>query len=140
MERTGSIWRPGYSAFARKILYNLVSPTSSRLRISAILPPGYKGPSADVYDGIVSYLRDMAWVATGDPNILFRIVAELVRSKTFATGRYLQWLIATGSTGHSTDLSSPHSWPLRLVTEIPLSGLTDQIRTLRNTLLRGTMH
>jgi mediator of RNA polymerase II transcription subunit 12 len=95
---------------------------------------------ADVYDGIVSYLRDMAWVATGDPNILFRIVAELVRSKTFATGRYLQWLIATGSTGHSTDLSSPHSWPLRLVTEIPLSGLTDQIRTLRNTLLRGTMH
>lgn len=64
----------------------------------------------------------------------------MVRSKTFATGRYLQWLIATGSTGHSTDLSSPHSWPLRLVTEIPLSGLTDQIRTLRNTLLRGTMH
>ena len=38
--------------FARKILYNLVSPTSSRLRISAILPPGYKGPSADVYDGM----------------------------------------------------------------------------------------
>jgi mediator of RNA polymerase II transcription subunit 12 len=95
---------------------------------------------ADVYDGIVSHLRDVTWVATGDPSILFRIVAELVRSKTFATGRYLQWLIATGSTGYSTDLSSPHSWPLRLVTEIPLSGLPDQIRTLRSTLLRGTMH
>jgi mediator of RNA polymerase II transcription subunit 12 len=29
---------------------------------------------------------------------------------------------------------------LRLVTEIPLSGLSDQIRTLRSTLLRGTIH
>ncbi|KAI4675485.1 uncharacterized protein J4E88_007518 [Alternaria novae-zelandiae] len=95
---------------------------------------------ADVYDGIVSHLRDMTWVATGDSNILFKIVAELVRSKTFATGRYLQWLIATGSTGHNTDLSSPQSWPLRLITEIPLSGLPDQIRTLRSTLLRGTLH
>jgi len=29
---------------------------------------------------------------------------------------------------------------LRLITEIPLTGLPDQIRTLRSTLLRGTMH
>jgi mediator of RNA polymerase II transcription subunit 12 len=34
----------------------------------------------------------------------------------------------------------PNAWPLRLVTEIPLSGLPDQIRTLRSTLLRGTIH
>lgn len=29
---------------------------------------------------------------------------------------------------------------MRLITEIPLSGLPDQIRTLRSTLLRGTLH
>lgn len=34
----------------------------------------------------------------------------------------------------------PNSWPLRLITEIPLSGLSDQVRTLRSTLLRGTEH
>ncbi|KAF1947285.1 hypothetical protein EJ02DRAFT_139344 [Clathrospora elynae] len=95
---------------------------------------------ADVYDGVISYLRDMSWVATGDPSILFKIVAELVRSKTFAIGRYLQWLIATGSAGHNMDMSLPNSWPLRLITEIPLNGLPDQIRTLRSTLLRGTAH
>ncbi|XP_014561082.1 hypothetical protein COCVIDRAFT_22785 [Bipolaris victoriae FI3] len=95
---------------------------------------------ADVYDGIISYLREMTWVATGDPSLLFKVVAELVRSKTFALGRYLQWLIATGSVGHGADLSVPASWPLRLVTEIPLTGLPDQIRTLRSTLLRGTVH
>lgn len=48
----------------------------------------------------------MSWVGTGQLSIVFRIVAELVRSKTFAAGRYLQWLIATGSLGHDTDLSS----------------------------------
>lgn len=95
---------------------------------------------ADVYDGVISYLRDMSWVGTGDLSIIFRIIAELVRSKTFATGRYLQWLIATGSLGHDSDLSSPDAWPVRLITEIPLTGLPDQIRTLRSTLLRGTAH
>ncbi|KAF2856579.1 hypothetical protein T440DRAFT_437396 [Plenodomus tracheiphilus IPT5] len=95
---------------------------------------------ADVYDAVISYLRDMSWVGTGDLSIIFRIVAELVRSKTFAAGRYLQWLIATGSLGHDSDLSSPDSWPVRLITEIPLTGLPDQIRTLRSTLLRGTAH
>ncbi|KAF1841449.1 uncharacterized protein K460DRAFT_369480 [Cucurbitaria berberidis CBS 394.84] len=95
---------------------------------------------ADVYDSVISYLRDMSWVGHSEPNTIYKIVAELVRSKTFAAGRYLQWLIATGSLGHDTDLSSHTSWPLRLITEIPLTGLPDQIRTLRSTLLRGTTH
>jgi mediator of RNA polymerase II transcription subunit 12 len=95
---------------------------------------------ADVYEAVVSYLHDMSWVETGDPGIVFRIVGELVRSKTFAAGRYLQWLIATGSLGHNMDLTSPAAWPVRLITEIPLTGLADQIRTLRCTLLRGTPH
>lgn len=29
---------------------------------------------------------------------------------------------------------------MRLITEIPLTGLPDQVRTLRSTLLRGTTH
>lgn len=61
---------------------------------------------ADVYEGIISYLRGLGWVGTGDLGIIFKIVAELVRSKTFAAGRYLQWLIATGSLGSSEDNSS----------------------------------
>lgn len=95
---------------------------------------------ADIYDGVISYLRSMTWVEDGEPGILFKIVAELVRSKHFSAGRYLQWLIATGSLGHGMDLSSPNSWPVRLITEIPLTGLSDQVRNLRYTLLRGTPH
>ncbi|KAJ4346207.1 RNA polymerase II mediator complex subunit [Ascochyta clinopodiicola] len=55
-------------------------------------------------------------------------------------GRYMQWLIATGSIAQDLDLSLPAAWPVRLITEIPISGLPDQIRTLRATLLRGTAY
>jgi mediator of RNA polymerase II transcription subunit 12 len=34
----------------------------------------------------------------------------------------------------------PCAWPVRLITEIPLSGLSDQVRNLRSTLLRGTAY
>ena len=111
---------------------------------------------ADVYDSIVSYLHNLSWTGSTEPRIVFKIIAELVRSKTFPAGRYLQWLIATGSLGSSVDtssvsllcstltkslmLSQPASWPIQLITEIPLSGLSDQVRTLRCTLLRGTAY
>ncbi|KAA8614911.1 Med12 multi-domain protein [Pyrenophora tritici-repentis] len=113
---------------------------SHRIYLATRLLRKWAHLGADVYDGILSHFHELTWVATGESSILFKIVAELVRSKTFATGRYLQWLIATGSIGHSTDLSSPTAWALRLITEIPLTGLPEQIRLLRSTLLRGTIH
>ncbi|KAH6620139.1 hypothetical protein C7974DRAFT_363490 [Boeremia exigua] len=95
---------------------------------------------ADMYDCITTYLESMSWAQSGDPRKVFKIISELVRSKTFAAGRYMQWLIATGSIALNVDLSLPEAWPVRLITEIPISGLPDQVRTLRATLLRGTAH
>ena len=94
----------------------------------------------DVYECITTYLDSMTWAGSGDPRIIFKIISELVRSKTFAAGRYMQWLIATGSIAPDLDLSLPAAWPVRLITEIPISGLPDQVRTLRATLLRSTAH
>ena len=51
----------------------------------------------DVCEGIINYLPKMASDGSKEPETIFRIIAELVRSKTFLLGRYLQWLIATGS-------------------------------------------
>jgi mediator of RNA polymerase II transcription subunit 12 len=56
--------------------------------------------------GVISYLQNMTWADSGELHILLRIVAELVRSKHFSVGRYLQWLIATGSLGQNSDLAS----------------------------------
>ncbi|KAF2625958.1 hypothetical protein BU25DRAFT_492495 [Macroventuria anomochaeta] len=95
---------------------------------------------ADIYECITTYLEGMSWAKSGDSRIIFKIISELVRSRTFAAGRYMQWLIATGSIAQDLDLSLPAAWPVRLITEIPISGLPDQVRTLRATLLRGTAH
>lgn len=53
----------------------------------------------DVCEGIMNYLPGLASDTSKEPGNVFRIIAELVRSKTFLLGRYLQWLIATGSMG-----------------------------------------
>jgi mediator of RNA polymerase II transcription subunit 12 len=83
-----------------------------RIYLSTRLLRRWSQLGADVYDGIILYLRSMDWEDTGEPGILFKIIAELVRSKTFETGRYLQWLIATGSIGQDKDLSSVSCNPL----------------------------
>ncbi|KAF2477271.1 uncharacterized protein BDR25DRAFT_390811 [Lindgomyces ingoldianus] len=92
---------------------------------------------ADIDDAILSHLHSVASRRNVDPRNVFRIIAELVRSKTFSVGRYLQWLIATGSLSKN---SSPAAWPLRLISEIPLSGLSEQILNLRSTLLHGSAY
>jgi mediator of RNA polymerase II transcription subunit 12 len=84
---------------------------SHRIYLATRLLRRWSHLGADVYEGVVSYLQNMTWVHTGQLSVLLRIVAELVRSKHFPVGRYLQWLIATGSAGLDTDFSSvsPHS-------------------------------
>lgn len=51
----------------------------------------------DIDESILSYLRSPGLTQGSNLHNLFRIIAELVRSKSFSIGQYLQWLIATGS-------------------------------------------
>jgi mediator of RNA polymerase II transcription subunit 12 len=62
----------------------------------------------DIDESILSYLRSPSPHQGSNPQNLSRIIAELVRSKSFSIGQYLQWLIATGSLSStsSQDLSS----------------------------------
>lgn len=67
---------------------------------------------ADVYSGILDCLPMLTSDTTKEAAVVFRIIAELLRSKTFSLGRYLQWLIATGSLTQHTDLSLVSSFLL----------------------------
>ena len=62
--------------------------------------------SADTDDAILAYLLAVENKAMVDQRNVFRIVAELIRSRTFSLGKYLQWLIATGCTGRDQELAS----------------------------------
>jgi len=79
---------------------------SHRIYLATRLLRRWSHLGADIYEGIVSYLQDMTWKDSGQLGVVFRIVAELVRSKHFSAGRYLQWLIATGSLGSDVDLGA----------------------------------
>jgi mediator of RNA polymerase II transcription subunit 12 len=79
---------------------------SHRIYLATRLLRRWSHVGADVYEGVVSYLQNMTWIDTGELHVLLRIVAELVRSKHFSAGRYLQWLIATGSIGRDVDFFS----------------------------------
>lgn len=79
---------------------------SHRIYLATRLLRRWSHLGADIYEGIVSYLQEMTWVDSGQLVVVFKIVAELVRSKHFSAGRYLQWLIATGSLGSDVDLGS----------------------------------
>lgn len=59
----------------------------------------------DIDDGILSYFHTADSRKGSEPRNIFRVIAELVRSKTFSVGKYLQWLIATGSLSRGHDLS-----------------------------------
>lgn len=79
---------------------------SHRIYLATRLLRRWSHLGADVYEGVISYLQNMTWADSGELHILLRIVAELVRSKHFSVGRYLQWLIATGSLGQDSNPAS----------------------------------
>ncbi|KAF2265315.1 hypothetical protein CC78DRAFT_579454 [Lojkania enalia] len=111
---------------------------SHRVYLTTRLLRRWSSLGFDIDDGILSHLRAVGSNTAYESRNVFRIIAELVRSKTFSIGKYLQWLIATGSVNQCQDFDSPSAWPLRLITEIPLTGNTEPVLNLRRTLLRGT--
>ncbi|KAF2279548.1 uncharacterized protein EI97DRAFT_464783 [Westerdykella ornata] len=94
----------------------------------------------DTDDAILTFFQSANSSMVIEPCNIYRIVAELVRSKTFSVGRYLQWLISTGSFNQNCGFTSSSFCPMRLMVEIPVSGLPEHVRNLRSTLLRGTPH
>ncbi|KAJ4287010.1 RNA polymerase II mediator complex subunit [Kalmusia sp. IMI 367209] len=113
---------------------------SHRLYLATRLLRKFKHCGIDVAEGIMLYIPHMSSDHSQEPDIISRIIAELIRSKTFPLIKYLNWLIATGSLNQAEGPNALSTWPLRLLTQVPLTGLAEQEYNLRNTLLRGTRY
>ena len=85
-----------------------------------------------------------------DDGDLFHLLSELVRSSTFSVANYLQWLIARGGVGgfesnvceHGSlrglaDAQQELPESLRLLTQIPITCLSQRVRNLRQVLLEN---
>ena len=84
---------------------------------------------------IVVYLREQAPRSAVDVNSIFRIVAELVRSRHFNVGRYLQWLIASGATSQPAAGDSNTPLHLRVLGELPVYAIPPHVLNLRQSVL-----
>lgn len=95
----------------------------------------WKAMGLDTDSAVLDMLTNLNLESGIEEEALFKIVAELCRSKHFSVGRYLQWLIASGSMtgdGDSSNTAAPHK---RILAELPLHGLPDHLINLRATLL-----
>ncbi|ERF76809.1 hypothetical protein EPUS_07989 [Endocarpon pusillum Z07020] len=108
---------------------------------------------ADVNSAVTDFLALQHTQVFCDVRCLSLLVSELVRSKVFALGRYLQWLTASGTLrcdSFQTDSSDLFSHtnedsmkaegslsfrPAQVLTMVPLSSLKPSVRNLRNILL-----
>jgi mediator of RNA polymerase II transcription subunit 12 len=85
----------------------------------------------DTDDFIMGFLRTES-TAPLVVNNVYRVVGELIRADCFSTGRYLQWLMTSGSLsrGNSSSLSNG------LLAALPLDALQPHLLNSRNMLLR----
>ncbi|KAK7513265.1 uncharacterized protein IWZ02DRAFT_493580 [Phyllosticta citriasiana] len=105
-----------------------------RLYVAARLLRKWRMKGADIDSAILSFLGDNQRLRDIKHRDFFRLVAELVRSHHFSVGRYLQWLIASGSLSRN-DSDRDHNCPLRLIAEIPSQDLPEHVLNLRETIL-----
>ncbi|KAF2757523.1 hypothetical protein EJ05DRAFT_538708 [Pseudovirgaria hyperparasitica] len=85
---------------------------------------------------IMQFLRSLNSTSRCSKSAAFRIGAGLVRSKRFNVGKYLQWLIATGSALINLG-STEIPCHVQFILELPTSALSEQAENLRRTLLEG---
>jgi mediator of RNA polymerase II transcription subunit 12 len=98
---------------ARNLIFAVLDWASSfyrdgyhRVYLATRLLRRWSKSGLDIDDAILSYFHSIEPKKSTDPRNVFRIIAELVRSRTFSVGKYLQWLIATGSLNPRPNISS----------------------------------
>lgn len=95
----------------------------------------WKIAGLDTDTAILSFLNEFSQPeSNSDEPAVFKIIAELCRSRHFSVGKYLRWLIASGAMTASTGGESIHR---RLLAEIPLHGMPDNLANLRTSLLHS---
>ncbi|KAH7057369.1 hypothetical protein B0J12DRAFT_775176 [Macrophomina phaseolina] len=112
---------------------------SHRLYVAVRLLRKWKSKGADIDSAILAVLSDGQKLKGIKHRDFFRLVAELVRSKHFSVGRYLQWLIASGSLSAGGDVTKSEACSVRLIAEIPLQGLPEHVLNLRQSLLQTNL-
>lgn len=104
---------------------------ASRIYLAAGVLSQLSWRGYDTYEYIMGFLRTENSAPTLFENV-YRVIAELIRDNTFSAGRYLQWLMTSGSLSRTDGLSLSNG----LLTALPLDALQPHLLNSRNMLRR----
>ncbi|KAI9795480.1 MAG: RNA polymerase II mediator complex subunit [Piccolia ochrophora] len=108
----------------------------SRVYLAARLIRRWNRHGADTDGVVLRFLATMGNRRWRRENV-YLLISELVRSKRFSVGRYLEWLISRGTLYNSHGLREDASSDVRLLIELPLNGLPAHLINLRHMLLNN---
>jgi mediator of RNA polymerase II transcription subunit 12 len=89
----------------------------------------------DVTSVTLDFLASSKADAMSSRPAFFQLIAELSRSEHFSVARYLEWLIARGGLHDAEAVSANGPISSRLIAELPVHNLTEEVYDLRATLL-----
>ncbi|KMU84458.1 hypothetical protein CIHG_02243 [Coccidioides immitis H538.4] len=104
---------------------------SARVYVAVRLLRKWRRAGMDTDNCIVNFLQQKADTPGFSPANIYHLVCELVRSQSFAVGKYLQWLMARGAVRND----APMHPTVQLLAHLPRRKLPSHVWNLRNTLL-----
>lgn len=107
----------------------------ARVYVAVRLLRKWKKSGLDVDSYILSFLAQSQSKTGLLMENVYHVISELVRSQTFSTGKYLQWLMARGVVDNMASSGDTPSGDISLLAHLPASRLPEHLQSLRNTLL-----
>ncbi|MCJ1396273.1 RNA polymerase II mediator complex subunit [Xylographa bjoerkii] len=107
----------------------------SRIYVALRLLRLWNQTGVDLDQSILRFLGQASVTAGVDRKAIYMLIAEMIRTRIFSIGKYLQWLIARGLRKEYADADSGDPFELQLLNNIPLYGLPLHVMNLRQILM-----
>ncbi|OBT50588.1 hypothetical protein VE04_09675 [Pseudogymnoascus sp. 24MN13] len=110
-------------------------PSLMKTFVAARLMRTWSRHGIDVDESVLNYLtfRSNGPGVSGDA--VYHLVSELARSGHFCVSKYIQWVIARGGLHGSQDVATDGPCVTRLLAELPVHDLPENLLRIRKTLL-----
>lgn len=100
----------------------------ARVYLAAKILGHMHGTGVDTDAAILAYFNNSERPAACNIQLVYKVIVELVRAKSFSVGRYLQWLITAGSLSGSRGSG--------LITFLPIDGLPAHLINTRAMMIK----
>ncbi|TAQ88198.1 hypothetical protein B7494_g3506 [Chlorociboria aeruginascens] len=110
-------------------------PGTAKIYVAARIMRSWSRLGIDITEIVLGFLDSNIDQSYCDCRAFYHLVSELSRSEHFSIPVYLQWLIARGGLHDSTELLWDGPCATRLLAELPIHNLSDNMLDLRKNLL-----